>query len=90
MRTKAISRKLAKRKAELESEAYQVGSFRGASLERVGLIEAARGQCRQTAVFSSGFTGPGRFTRARAVRALIGQTTSQTVPLQEAGRTGHC
>ncbi len=51
VRTKAISRKLAKRKAELESEAYQVGSFRGASLECVGLIEAARGQCRQTAVF---------------------------------------
>ena len=32
MRTKAISRKLAKRKAELESEAYQVGSFEGATL----------------------------------------------------------
>ena len=33
VRTKAISRKLAKRKAELESEAYQVGLSKGATLQ---------------------------------------------------------
>ena len=33
VRTKAISRKLAKRKAELESEAYQVGLSQDANLE---------------------------------------------------------
>ena len=75
MRTKAISRKLAKRKAELESEAYQVGSFEGASLggqklQRVGLTQAARRQGQHTAVCTGAVTKPGCLSRARVTRSL--------------------